>query len=48
MDYQSLVANREALRSRRIVLTHMSAEMLQRIDDVRGFDVAHDDLVINL
>jgi ribonuclease BN (tRNA processing enzyme) len=48
MDYQSLVTHREALRSRRIVLTHMSAEMLGRLQDVRGFDVASDDMVIRL
>lgn len=48
MNYQSLVAHREALASRRIVLTHMSADMLDHIDDVRGFDVAADDLVIEL
>ena len=48
MDYQSLVTHREALRSRRIVLTHMSAEMLGHLDEVRGFDVASDDMVIRL
>jgi ribonuclease BN (tRNA processing enzyme) len=48
MDYQSLVANREALRSRRIVLTHMSQEMLGRVGEVRGFDVATDDLVLEV
>jgi ribonuclease BN (tRNA processing enzyme) len=48
MDYQSLVAHKAALRSRRIVLTHMSVEMLGHIGDVRGFDVAADDLVIRL
>ncbi|MSO46439.1 MAG: MBL fold metallo-hydrolase [Acidobacteria bacterium] len=48
MDYASLVANRAALQSKRIVLTHMSAEMLGRINDVQGFDVASDDLTLTL
>lgn len=48
MDYQSLVAHREALDSRRIVLTHMSAEMLAHVDEVRGFGVAHDGLIVDL
>jgi ribonuclease BN (tRNA processing enzyme) len=48
MDYASLVANRSALQSKRIVLTHMSAEMLGRINDVEGFDVASDELTVAL
>jgi ribonuclease BN (tRNA processing enzyme) len=48
MDYSSLVANRDALQSKRIVLTHMSAEMLGRVGDVQGFDVASDDLSLTL
>lgn len=48
MDYGSLVANRAALQSKRIVLTHMSAEMLRHLEDVEGFEVASDDLTLTL
>ncbi len=48
MDYQSLVAHRDSLTCGRIVLTHMSPDMLSRIQDVRGFDVAADDMVVTL
>jgi ribonuclease BN (tRNA processing enzyme) len=47
LRYADLAGHRRDLTSRRIVLTHMSAEMLARCDHL-DFDVAHDGLVIQL
>jgi ribonuclease BN (tRNA processing enzyme) len=47
LRHADLVAHRDALTSRRVVLTHMSAGMLGR-GDALGFAAAHDGLVIRL
>ena len=49
LRYTDLVTHRARLNSRRIVLTHMSADMLARMTGVPlGFEVAHDGLVLDL
>jgi ribonuclease BN (tRNA processing enzyme) len=50
LDLQSLSAHREQLRCKRLVLTHMSCDMLSRVEEVRaaGFEVADDGLAIDL
>lgn len=45
LDYQTLVDRRASLRCRRIVLTHMSADMLARLDEVHD-ECASDGLEI--
>ena len=47
LDYATLLANRERLDCRRIVLTHMSPDMLARQAESE-FDCAHDGMVITL
>ena len=47
LDYQALAARKAALTCSRIVLTHMSEEMLGQLP-VAGFEAAHDGLVIEL
>jgi len=47
MDYRTLVENRSRLGVDRIVLTHMSEEMLGRLDEVE-FETAYDGAVIEL
>jgi hypothetical protein len=47
MDYRTLVENRSRLRCDRIVLTHMSAEMLSHLGEVE-FETASDGAVIEL
>ena len=42
-----LDAHRDQLTARRIIVTHMSADMLDHQDEV-SFETAHDGLVINL
>jgi len=38
LDYRTLMAHREELHCRRLIVTHMSADMLRRLDEV---DVEH-------
>ncbi|HLH57952.1 MAG TPA: MBL fold metallo-hydrolase [Streptosporangiaceae bacterium] len=47
LRHSDLAAHREELASRRIVLTHMSADMLARAGE-SGFETAHDGLTIRL
>jgi len=47
LDYSTLRQNRHMLDTRRIVLTHMSAEMLSHLSEVE-YDCAHDGMVIIL
>ena len=47
LRHADLAGHRRDLTCRRIVLTHMSAEMLARRDHL-DFEVAHDELVIQL
>jgi ribonuclease BN (tRNA processing enzyme) len=47
LRYADLVRHREELTSRRVVLTHMSAEMLARRDHL-DYELAHDGLVIQV
>jgi ribonuclease BN (tRNA processing enzyme) len=47
LRHADLAAHREKLRSRRIVLTHLSADMLARLDEA-GFEVASDGLVLHI
>jgi ribonuclease BN (tRNA processing enzyme) len=48
MDYRTLASHRDALSCRRIVLTHMSPDMLARTGEVEGFEIAEDGLVVTL
>lgn len=47
MSYREIYANRDLLKTRRLVLTHMSEEMLARASEAI-FDTAFDGLVIDL
>jgi ribonuclease BN (tRNA processing enzyme) len=47
LDYQTLRAHRHELTCRRLVLTHMSAAMLARLDEVEEM-CAHDGLILDL
>jgi ribonuclease BN (tRNA processing enzyme) len=47
LRHADLQAHRDLLTARRIVVTHMSADVLDRRDDV-AFETAHDGLVISL
>jgi ribonuclease BN (tRNA processing enzyme) len=47
LDYQTLARHRDALRCRRLMLTHMSAEMLDRLDGL-GVEWAADGIAITL
>ena len=50
MSLSRLDAERERLGAKRILLTHMSAAMLERTDEAvaKGYLVAHDGLVLDL
>lgn len=50
MSFENIVAHREALKAKRIMLTHMSEAMLARTDEARkmGFEIAHDGLVSDI
>lgn len=50
MSFEGLLAHRQKLRARRIMLTHMSEEMLDLVEEARahGFEVADDGLVVEL
>ena len=50
MSFARLDAERERLGAKRIMLTHMSAAMLERTDEAvaKGYLVAHDGLVLDL
>jgi ribonuclease BN (tRNA processing enzyme) len=50
LDFHSLAARRSQLGCKRLILTHMSGEMLARVADAEasGFDVAHDGLTLDL
>ncbi len=47
LDYATLLANRDRLDCARIVLTHMSPEMLARQSEA-AFECAHDGMVVTL
>jgi hypothetical protein len=47
LRHADLVAHRPGLTSRRIVLTHPSADLLSHQDEL-AFDLAHDGLTIEL
>jgi ribonuclease BN (tRNA processing enzyme) len=47
LDYTSLAKETSRLNARRLIATHLSADMLARLDDVQ-IDVAHDGLTIEL
>jgi ribonuclease BN (tRNA processing enzyme) len=47
LDFQMLQAKRELFDCRRLVLTHMSQQMLERVDDLE-VEAAYDGLVISL
>lgn len=47
LTYASLMEHRDELDCKRIILTHMSADMLQHLDDVE-LETAHDGLQIDL
>jgi ribonuclease BN (tRNA processing enzyme) len=47
LRHADLVAHRDQLASRRIVLTHMSADMLEHLDQAR-FETASDGLVLRI
>lgn len=47
MDYHTLCAHLPELRAKRMVLTHMSQEMLERLDQVE-IETAYDGMVIEL
>jgi ribonuclease BN (tRNA processing enzyme) len=53
LRYADIVAHQGELTSRRTVLTHMSADMLAQLDDIRKLDksnceIAHDGLVLQI
>jgi hypothetical protein len=48
MDIPSLVANRQALTCKRLILTHMSAAVLARTAELSDFELADDGLVVTL
>ena len=47
LDHATVRAHRDALRARRILLTHMGPDMLAHEDDA-AFECAHDGMVIEL
>lgn len=47
LDYQTLMAHRGELTSKRIILTHMSADMLSRLDEVE-LETARDGMSLHL
>jgi ribonuclease BN (tRNA processing enzyme) len=47
LRHADLLAHRDQLAARRVILTHMSADVLDHQHDV-AFETAHDGLVINL
>src|SRR5262249_50802774 len=47
LDYQTLCAHRAALSCRRMVLTHMSADMLDRVGDAT-IETAYDGMIVIL
>nr|WP_246206234.1 MBL fold metallo-hydrolase [Propylenella binzhouense] len=48
LDYGTLAARRADLRAKRILLTHMNAEMLANRAGAAGFDLAEDGMTIEL
>ena len=47
LDWQTLAANRARLSCRRLVVTHMSRDMLERLDEV-GVETASDGLTVTV
>lgn len=47
LDYQSLISHWEAFTCKRIIVTHMSEDMLSRLDRLE-FDAAEDGMLISL
>ncbi len=47
LDYKTLAGKREMLDCDRIILTHMSDDMLARVDEA-AFEAAHDGMIITL
>jgi ribonuclease BN (tRNA processing enzyme) len=50
LDFQTIDANRARLKAKRIMLTHMSVEVLDRLAEIeaRGYLTAHDGLVVDI
>ncbi|HEY9841930.1 MAG TPA: MBL fold metallo-hydrolase [Candidatus Obscuribacterales bacterium] len=49
LSYQELSARRDQLKTRHLILTHMSANMLQKVSDgAVAFDTAYDGLTVDL
>jgi ribonuclease BN (tRNA processing enzyme) len=48
LDYQTLSENLPLIGAKRVLLTHMSADMLQQVSNVQGCEAAHDGLEIEL
>ena len=47
LRHADLAAHRDRLTARRVILTHLSADVLDHLDEV-SFETAHDGLVINI
>ena len=47
LDYQTLTAHKKELTCRRLVLTHMSADMLARVADA-AIETTYDGMVVTL
>jgi phosphoribosyl 1,2-cyclic phosphodiesterase len=47
LDFMTLQAKRELLDCRRLIVTHMSQQMLERVDDLE-VEAAYDGLAIDL
>lgn len=47
LDYRTLVAHRDALQCRRLILTHLGQDALARRDEIDA-EVAHDGLVVEV
>jgi ribonuclease BN (tRNA processing enzyme) len=47
LDYRSLLSHREELSCKRLLLTHMSQDMLSQLERV-AIDTAHDGMVVTL
>lgn len=47
LNHRTLLAHRQELDCERVILTHMSADMLARVSEA-GFETAHDGLVVSV
>jgi ribonuclease BN (tRNA processing enzyme) len=48
LNYKTLLKKLPEIGAKRVLLTHMSPDMLDRIPSLRGVEIAHDGLEINL